>query len=53
MPNADQVAAFNRRYSESTIQIYGKAGDSMKNEMKALGSYRYAIINVAGGLASH
>ena len=47
VPNADQVAAFNRRYSESTIKIYGKAGDSMKNEMKALGSYRYAIINVA------
>jgi len=47
VPNAGHVAEFNRRYSESTIKIYGKAGDSMKNEMKALGSYRYAIINVA------
>lgn len=47
VPSAAQVSEFNRRYSESTIKIYGKSGDSMRNEMKALGSYRYAIVNVA------
>ena len=47
VPTEEQVAAFNERYTESSIKIYGKAGDSMKNEMKALGSYRYAIVNVA------
>ncbi len=47
VPTDEQVALFNERYDESTIKIYGKGGDSMKNEMKALGSYRYAIVNVA------
>lgn len=31
----------------STIKIYGRARTSMKGEMRASGSYRYAIINVA------
>ncbi len=47
VPDAAHVDAFNRQYSESTVKIYGKAGESMKSEMKALGSYRYAIVNVA------
>ena len=47
VPSAEHVAAFNEHYTESTIKIYGKAGDSMKSEMKALGSYRYSIVNVA------
>lgn len=47
VPTPEQVDAFNARYTESSIKIYGKAGDSMKSEMKALGSYRYAIVNVA------
>ena len=29
------------------MKIYGKPGTSMKGEMRASGSYRYAIINVA------
>ena len=47
VPSQEQVDAFNARYTESSIKIYGKAGESMKSEMKALGSYRYAIVNVA------
>ena len=46
-PSEDEVAAFNARYADSTIKIYGKTGDSMKSEMKAIGSYRWAIFNTA------
>ena len=47
VPDQEHVDAFNEQYKESTTKIYGKAGDSMKSEMKALGSYRYAIVNIA------
>ncbi|MBL4683964.1 MAG: hypothetical protein JKY37_05200 [Nannocystaceae bacterium] len=47
VPDQAHVDAFNGRYTESTVKIYGKAGGSMRGEMKALGSYRYSIVNVA------
>jgi len=47
VPDQAHIDAFNAEYTESTTKIYGKAGDSMKSEMKALGSYRYAIVNIA------
>ncbi len=47
VPTVEQVDEFGSRYDEATIKVYGKAGTSMKGEMKAIGSYRYAIINVA------
>ena len=47
VPSPEQVDAFGDRYSEATIKLYGKPGTSMKGEMKAIGSYRHAIVNVA------
>lgn len=47
VPSPDQVSAFGERYSEATIKLYGKPGSSMGGEMKAIGSYRHAIVNVA------
>lgn len=47
IPTEAEVDAVRRDYEESTIQIYGKAGTSTKGEMRASGSYRYAIVNVA------
>jgi hypothetical protein len=47
VPSEDEQEAFRARYQESTIKIYGDAGASMKSEMRAMGSYRYGIINVA------
>ena len=37
---------FNRRYPESNIKIYGKKGTKLSSEMRAIGSYRYGIVNV-------
>jgi hypothetical protein len=47
IPSEQDQDRFRSRYDEATIKIYGKPGTSMKGEMKALGSYRYGIINVA------
>jgi hypothetical protein len=47
VPSENQIDAFGARYAEATIKIYGDAGANMKSEMRAMGSYRYAIINVA------
>jgi hypothetical protein len=47
VPSPQEVEAFRRDYDEATIKIYGKAGTSMKGEIRASGSYRCAIINVA------
>ncbi|MFP6687300.1 MAG: hypothetical protein VB934_21445, partial [Polyangiaceae bacterium] len=47
VPDQAHIDAFNLEYTESTTKIYGKTGDSMKSEMRALGSYRYAIVNIA------
>jgi len=47
VPGEEHVQQFRDDYDEATIKIYGKQGTSLKSEMRALGSYRYAIINVA------
>jgi hypothetical protein len=47
VPSEADQAEFRDRYDEATITVYGKPGTSMKSEMKALGSYRQAIVNVA------
>jgi hypothetical protein len=47
VPGEDDIATFRKSYEEATIKIYGDAGRSMKSEMRAMGSYRYGIINVA------
>jgi hypothetical protein len=47
VPSEGEVSRFREHYTESTIKIYGDAGHSLKSEMRAMGSYRYGIINVA------
>jgi hypothetical protein len=47
VPSSAEVEAFSDHYDEATIKLYGKPGQSMRGEMKAIGSYRHAIVNVA------
>jgi hypothetical protein len=47
VPTDADVDVFGKQYQEATIKIYGDAGQSLKSEMRAMGSYRYGIINVA------
>ncbi len=49
IPAAEDVARFAERYDEARIRIYGKHGTSLASEMRALGSYRYGIVNVGAG----
>lgn len=46
IPEAHHIKAFNSRYSESNIKVYGKKGTKLSSEMRAIGSYRYGIVNV-------
>ncbi|MFY0598157.1 MAG: ATP-grasp domain-containing protein [Cyclobacteriaceae bacterium] len=46
IPTARHIDDFNKRYSESNIKVYGKVGTKLSNEMRAIGSYRYGIVNV-------
>ena len=48
VPHASEVDNFNVRYPESNIKIYGKKGTKLSSEMRAIGSYRYGIVNVGG-----
>lgn len=46
IPDEDEISKFNRRYPESKIKIYGKKGQRLAGEMRAIGSYRHGIVNV-------
>lgn len=46
VPNARHIADFNNRYQESNIRVYDKKGTKLSSEMRAIGSYRYGIVNV-------
>lgn len=46
IPADAEVQAFAARYDDARIRIYGRQGTSMAQEMKAIGSYRYGIVNV-------
>jgi len=46
IPQKGDIDDFNQRYPESNIRVYGKKGTKMSNEMRAIGSYRYGIVNV-------
>lgn len=45
-PDARHIKAFNSRYNESNVKVYGKKGTKLSSEMRAIGSYRYGIVNV-------
>ncbi|MBO6516119.1 MAG: ATP-grasp domain-containing protein [Bacteroidia bacterium] len=46
VPRTDEIESFNNKYHESNIKIYGKTGTRLSGEMRAIGSYRYGIVNV-------
>ncbi len=47
VPTEADVQAFSRQYDDARLRIYGRKGSSLASEMKAIGSYRYGIVNVA------
>lgn len=46
VPRDEDIESFNERYCESNIKVYGKKGTRLSSEMRAIGSYRYGIVNV-------
>jgi len=45
-PRDEDVASVRARYPDATIMLYLKRGRALAREMKWLGSYRYAVINM-------
>jgi len=50
-PTEAQVARVRRDYPEARLMLYLKRGGSLAREMKWLGSYRYAVVNMGAGSA--
>ncbi len=48
-PTAAQIAGVNRGFPEARLMLYLKRGLALANEMKWLGSYRYAVVNLGAG----
>jgi hypothetical protein len=46
-PTPEQVARVRREYPDAHLMLYLKRGASLAREMKWLGSYRYAVVNMA------
>ena len=49
VPSPADVEAFARQYDDARLRIYGRKGSSLAGEMRAMGSYRYGIVNVGAG----
>jgi biotin carboxylase len=49
VPSPDDVDGFMRQYDDARLKIYGRRGTSLSSEMRAMGSYRYGIVNVGAG----
>ncbi len=45
-PSAEQIARVQRDYPEARLMLYLKRGLALAREMKWLGSYRYAVVNM-------
>jgi hypothetical protein len=52
VPSRSQIERFRQRHTGSRIKVYGRAGQSLQAEMKAVGSYRYAVVNAGAGTRS-
>ncbi len=48
-PTPEQVARVQREFPEARLMLYLKRGASLAREMKWLGSYRYAVVNMGAG----
>jgi len=47
-PSAAQVARFAAEQPDAKLMLYPKRGAALSREMKWLGSYRYAVLNMGG-----
>jgi biotin carboxylase len=47
-PSAADLARVRRRYPDAAVMLYLKRGSALAREMKWLGSYRYAVVNLGG-----
>jgi hypothetical protein len=48
-PTPEQIERVRRDYPEARLMLYLKRGLALANEMKWLGSYRYAVVNMGAG----
>lgn len=48
-PTPTQLARVRRDFPEAHLMLYLKRGTSLAREMKWLGSYRFAVVNMAAG----
>ena len=51
VPQRAQIDSVNQRYPDARLMLYLKRGASLAREMKWLGSYRYAVLNLGGANA--
>jgi hypothetical protein len=49
VPSDADVEKFMQQYDDARLRIYGRKGSSLAHEMRAMGSYRYGIVNVGAG----
>lgn len=47
-PAPSEVARARQRFPDAAIMLYLKRGQALAREMKWLGSYRYAVVNMGG-----
>lgn len=45
-PDRARIAALRRRYEDARLMVYVKTGAQLEREVKWLGSYRYAVLNL-------
>ena len=51
VPAQAQIDAMQQRYPDARLMLYLKRGAGLAREMKWLGSYRYAVLNLGGASA--
>lgn len=51
VPRQAQIEAMQQRFPDARLMLYLKRGASLAREMKWLGSYRYAVLNLGGANA--
>ena len=51
VPSRDQIRSLSEIYPDARLMLYLKKGASLAREMKWLGSYRYAVLNLGGSSA--
>ena len=51
VPGQAQIESVHQRYPDARLMLYLKRGAGLAREMKWLGSYRYAVLNLGGASA--